>query len=125
VTDQPMPKQGGGRAVTPLALGLFQTMLREREMKGVATYGRSLHTENGRDPLQDLLEELIDGWQYAVQARMERDELHATLARWLRARDAAPVMVDDVNRVTYRDSRDYESATDALERLARKVVSNG
>lgn len=63
--------------VTPVARGAFLEMLAQREAKGIATYGTSLQTKNGRDVYQDLLEELIDGWQYAVQALLEHRTLKA------------------------------------------------
>lgn len=90
MSDQPMPV-AGTEDVTPVARGLFLTMLLEREVKGIETYGRSLQTHNGRDALRDLMEELIDGWQYAVQASLEREaliaenaRLRAELERWQR-----------------------------------------
>lgn len=72
--DQPMPIPGGIN-VTPVARGAFLDMLAQREAKGIATYGVSLQTDNGRDVYQDLMEELIDGWQYAVQALLEHGAL--------------------------------------------------
>jgi hypothetical protein len=80
MTDQSMPN-GGGAAGTPVARELFLTMLLEREQRGIATYGRSLHAHNGRDAIRDALEELIDCWQYLVQARIERDARLAEIAR--------------------------------------------
>lgn len=113
--EQPRPRQNGGEPVTPAARILFNAMLNEREAKGVEAYGRSLHTDNGRDALQDLAEELIDGWQYLVQARMERATLHAALKRWLVARDAFKVM-------SKPDSFEVVAATYALEALARETL---
>jgi hypothetical protein len=56
--------------------------LRKRQAKGRAEYGRSLETFNGRDAGRDLLEELLDGAQYAMQLQLERAALEAELARW-------------------------------------------
>ncbi len=78
--SQPMPRQDGGEPVTPAARTTFLAMLDQRERKGIETYGRSLHTQNGRDAVQDGLEELIDAWQYLVQVRMERAALERALA---------------------------------------------
>lgn len=61
-----------GRAAVTAAL---IADLKEREAKGIETYGRSLHTFNGRDPAQDLVEELLDAAQYAKQLQMERQAL--------------------------------------------------
>jgi hypothetical protein len=65
----------GRQAVTPVARELFAAMLAEREQRGIATYGRSLETHNGRDAVQDALEECADLWQYLVQIKLERDAL--------------------------------------------------
>jgi hypothetical protein len=70
--DNPLP---GEKAVTPQARVEFIRMLAEREKQGIATYGRSLETFNGRDALRDIKEELIDAWQYLIQLEMERDAL--------------------------------------------------
>lgn len=83
MSEQPMPKVGGA-SVTEAIIAF----LREREAKGIATYGRSLETFNGRDATRDLLEELIDALQYAMQWRMERSSLLAE-----RDRTAAEVAV--------------------------------
>jgi hypothetical protein len=69
---QPMPTPGK-QAVTPVAREMFLTMLAERECQGIATYGTTLQTHNGRDPIQDAMEELLDAWQYLVQIKLERD----------------------------------------------------
>ena len=86
MTDQPMPTSGRTN-VTPVARSLFLTLLEQREAKGIATYGTTLQTHNGRTPFLDLAEELADAWQYAVQARLEHDDLIAENAV-LRARIA-------------------------------------
>ena len=74
VNEQPIPVPGRA-AVTETLIG----WLREREAKGIATYGRSLETFNGRSAPLDLKEELIDALQYAMQWEMERDQLRADL----------------------------------------------
>lgn len=86
-TEQPMPT-GDGESVTPVARVLFGEMLTARERKGIKTYGTTLRTHNGRDAVQDALEECIDLWQYLVQIRMERRSLDAENER-LRERVAA------------------------------------
>jgi hypothetical protein len=42
-----------------------------RTLAGVERYGVALHTHNGRDPVQDLREELLDAMQYLAQAHAE------------------------------------------------------
>lgn len=70
MSEQPTP-YAGQQSVTRALMDL----LAERERKGIETYGRSLETFNGRDAPRDLVEELIDGAQYALQWQMERAEL--------------------------------------------------
>lgn len=64
--DQPLP-QPGREPVTERVI----EDLRAREQRGIATYGMTLHTFNGRSALQDLYEELLDAAQYAKQLLME------------------------------------------------------
>ncbi len=54
--------------------------IRAQQEKGIAKYGRSLETWNGRDPLKDAMEETVDRWQYLVQARLERADLLAEVS---------------------------------------------
>jgi len=68
--EQPTP-HAGHQSVTRSLIDL----LSERERKGIATYGRSLETFNGRSAPQDLIEELLDAVQYARQWQMERAKL--------------------------------------------------
>lgn len=49
-------------------------MLEDRIAKGEASYGTRLRTENGRDALWDLWEELADAVAYLTQLLMERAE---------------------------------------------------
>jgi hypothetical protein len=79
VSEQPMP-MGGGTPVTPIAREMFLRMLVEREAKGIETYGRSLTANNGRDAVQDALEEACDLFQYLVQIGIENKTLRARLA---------------------------------------------
>lgn len=54
--------------------------LRERvEVKGMETYGRVLTTNDGRDSLQDLYEELLDACVYIKKLMMERERFSAPL----------------------------------------------
>jgi cell shape-determining protein MreC len=76
MSDQRMPTPGG-RAVTPIARDQFDMILSQQEAKGIATYGMSLTTNNGRDACLDALQELVDAFQYVVQARIEYAELVA------------------------------------------------
>lgn len=74
MTEQPMPTTTAASQSVTDALIDF---LRERQAKGIETYGQSLHTHNGRDANRDALEEAIDLTQYLMQDRMERADLIA------------------------------------------------
>lgn len=64
----PHPKR---QSVTPA----LRKLLDQREAKGIAHYGESLHSLNQRDPSRDLVEELADAAQYALQLHMERQAI--------------------------------------------------
>ena len=49
--------------------------LKDRDAKGRKEYGCSLHTDNGRNALQDAYEEALDLSIYLKQALMERTQL--------------------------------------------------
>lgn len=101
MTEQPKPTRNpGARPVMPVVLEAIGAhlphlsadqvaSLREafaaRTRKGVATYGDELHTENGRDPLWDLVEELLDAGQYVTALKMEGDRGRYTAGDYLRA----------------------------------------
>jgi len=80
--EQPLPR-AGARSVT----AAVRALLDERERKGIATYGRSLETFNGRDCLRDLAEELIDAVQYTEQWRLERAALRQAIRDLLMSAD--------------------------------------
>lgn len=46
----------------------------ERKAIGVSRYGVPLRPHNGRDPLQDLYEELLDACNYVKQRLVEDEE---------------------------------------------------
>lgn len=69
MVEQPLPTPGRENVI-----GHVIADLREREKKGIQTYGTTLQTHNGRDALRDLYEELLDACQYLKQLMMERDE---------------------------------------------------
>lgn len=67
--DQPMPTMSEESRDVQEAL---LQMIRERRQVGVQRYGSPLMTHNGRDALQDALEEAVDLAAYLMQLRMER-----------------------------------------------------
>jgi hypothetical protein len=77
--SQPMPRGRG----EPVIVALCQCLpgwLAERLRVGVANYGEPLRPFNGRNPVKDLRDELLDGLNYAVQVEQEM----ATLIVWAR-----------------------------------------
>lgn len=82
--EQPAPTLSPeSRPVMPEVLGLLDALglveghplsvlLRERQAKGLATYGTQLHSHNGRDAMRDCAEELADAVVYAMQVGLER-----------------------------------------------------
>lgn len=76
--SQPLPVTGQASVTDALI-----EMLRARQEKGIETYGRSLETFNGRDSVQDALEEAIDLSQYLLQVKLERAAIFdATMEAW-------------------------------------------
>jgi hypothetical protein len=57
------------------AIDTLLKMVEAKEEAGVKKYGASLETWNGRDPLQDAMEEQVDWMDYMVQARIERADM--------------------------------------------------
>lgn len=67
--------------IPDVARWLFGELLQQQDAKGRLRYGESLHAHNGRDPIQDALEEAVDLFQYLTQAKVEVAELRAENAR--------------------------------------------
>lgn len=119
--EQPMPKPGG-RPVKGYALATFARMIDERTEKGIQTYGRALETHNGRDALQDLMEELVDAVQYTTQAALERADLNMELDRL--AREVASLTT--LNQSLDRRVAELEAENTALaERVQRGKANAG
>lgn len=76
---QPSPAETGASiAVTPFARENFLRLFDAAEERGVATYGTTLKTFNGRSARLDALEELIDAWKYLEQWASEDEVLLTT-----------------------------------------------
>lgn len=52
---------------------LVHEVINQREIIGQATYGRPLLAGDGRDTLQDAIEEAADLLQYLVKLKVERE----------------------------------------------------
>jgi hypothetical protein len=66
------PPTPGREEVLPRVLAFLQ----ERAAAGRQKYGTSLQTHNGRDPLIDLMQELGDALQYAMQEHIQRTDAY-------------------------------------------------
>lgn len=74
--SQPDPIPGE-RPVAPYARKRFRKLQKQRAAAGLVIYGRPLETYNGRDALQDAMEEAVDLWNYLCQMELERATEHA------------------------------------------------
>lgn len=90
---------------TPIA-DILVNRIMDRKLAGLAEYGTPLQAFNGRDPLEDALEEAIDLAKYLLQAIEERKELDEAIAQVLKRWDAWKPWEDDLQPVE-----------DAIERL--------
>jgi hypothetical protein len=74
--------------------------LKYRAEVGRSKYGTYLTTDNGRDALVDLYEELLDAYMYSVQYQMEnRSDFSASVAG-----DLAALCVDVAHAILNRNS---------------------
>jgi len=75
--DEPPPESNGRIVINALAKWLMKrrydeaiVMASARAAKGFEEYGQYLHTDDGRDGLRDLVQELADALQYAYKLKM-------------------------------------------------------
>jgi hypothetical protein len=68
-TDQPLPSGG----VTEVQQALINAIAARREL-GIRKYGQPVMTHNGRNPLRDAWEEVIDLAVYLTQMMLEAGE---------------------------------------------------
>ena len=66
--QQPLPKKNKRKPIVDMVI----EDMKERKKKGIAAYGTPLQAHNGRDALQDALEEALDLVFYLKQAIEER-----------------------------------------------------
>ncbi|MGW9067852.1 hypothetical protein ACWGQT_00170 [Streptomyces yangpuensis] len=76
--DQPLPHEGG-EPVQERLIG----MIKERRTLGIQRYGRPLETFNGRNAVQDALDEALDLATYLTQVRMEQEARQKGVAQAL------------------------------------------
>lgn len=84
--DQPLPIPTDGPSIHDLVI----RDLEERKAQGARKYGRALQAYNGRDAVQDALEEAMDLAVYLRQLLEEREgEKRYLMTRWRTMRAAA------------------------------------
>lgn len=71
--QQPPSQPGSGPEIATITPALFAKWTRARAEKGEAKYGLKLQAGNGRNPLADATQELVDAVQYTIQAAIERE----------------------------------------------------
>lgn len=108
-TEKQVKPKGKGPAITDLLI----RDLAERQAFGIQKYGEPLRTFNGRDPLADAYQELIDLLVYLRQYMEEsKTERAAIMARMLRqaAEDAYQSEVIDTGMETLTIGKDSDYA---------------
>jgi hypothetical protein len=78
-SDQPLPEPGG----FPVQAVLIEA-LKQRMAFGLKKYGRPLETDNGRDPLRDMWEEMLDMVSYFTQYVLEQGTVLPGLEQFTR-----------------------------------------
>lgn len=104
--------------VTTVLRKMLPRLLEEREQKGIETYGQSLVVFNGRSAFQDLIEELVDACQYALQLELERREIEG----WFR--DALELLreaIDEVNLSPHITTEYYQDLARRETLLQKKA----
>lgn len=66
---QPNPIANDGASMHDLVIARIE----ERKRIGLAVYKTPLQANNGRDALEDAIDELVDGACYLMQAKVERE----------------------------------------------------
>lgn len=81
-SDQPLPRPGG----VPVQAVLIEALKLRMEF-GLKKYGRPLETHNGRDPLRDMWEEMLDMVSYFTQFVLEQGVELPGLEQFTRKRE--------------------------------------
>jgi len=112
--DEPMPKPGK-EDVIPVARALFLEVQEMQIAKGLATYGTTLQTHNGRNPFMDAITEQVDNLHYTVQAMMEYDDL---LAETERLRAALTITEAKVAAAARADVLEYADSEEVFDQMS-------
>lgn len=125
--DQPLPEQGEINVQEVLSRAVL-----ERMKYGIDKYGSPLETFNGRDPVRDVWEELLDALTYMTQVRLERGDRLPGMTPVDRVRTAdLSLPVVRCNTCGGVRSKSAYDAADVLERQSwvlmalRRMVDSG
>lgn len=80
------------------------------DARGRLRYGTSLFSDNERDVLQDLSEEMVDAWQYLTQARAEHDQIVRAIAALAVGIHRLPLSREGAQRVWKKFEQDIPVA---------------
>lgn len=118
IDPQPTPEKTAGRPIWELVI----EDMKARDRFGREKYGTPLQAHNGRDPLVDLYQELLDA---CVYTRQRIEEGNCWRARAEKA-EAELVQVDDVLIVNYIAAKngDYRSALHELVQLNIQIEND-
>lgn len=108
--DQPLPTPGQTNVQEALAAALL-----ERMQYGIEKYGSPLETFNGRDPIRDVWEELVDALTYMTQVRLERGDILPGMKPGATVRTAG--LTEPVVRCSSCGGVRTQSAAEVAERL--------
>ena len=112
---EPMPRRNEHESIQ----SLVRRDLDERERAGIAKYGTPLQPHNGRDPLVDLYQELLDATCY-VRQRIREQETDGGMEAYERiARELAWVVAQEVS---IRRLDAYERAGQLSTEAARLIT---
>lgn len=111
--DQPLPTKGQMNVQEVLSKALL-----ERMQYGIDKYGSPLETFNGRDPVRDVWEELLDALTYMTQVRLERGDVLPGMEPTDKVQTAALTL--PVVRCTACGGVRSQSAYDVAEKLQRQ-----
>ena len=105
---QPQPYKGK-ELVAPWADTWKEQIRAEAKKRGLASYGTELETFNGRDALQDAMEEMHDAWMYVSQARRELMFKDARIAELEAAlKEAEETLLDVMQQACYDTLGHYD-----------------
>ena len=131
-TPEPPPVHSvDGVEVWPVIIGIAEgscpelvPYMRARHEFGVAKYGCSLRTNNGRNALVDLLQEILDAIAYATQCALENDGPLGDQAAQLSGKIGllAVAVLDVIDQRDLDQADSLETVVDVAVRLRGRLI---